>query len=94
MKYIVKLKYNFIIVDETKFFLIYIFKGKRLKREEQILFGIFVWFQSNGQMDTDLMKQYVDYLNEVRTNNEFKDLIIIVYNSFKKHLEKTVKEKF
>jgi len=48
MKYIVKLKYNFIIVDETKFFLIYIFKGKRLKREEQILFGIFVWFQSNG----------------------------------------------
>jgi len=45
-------------------------------------------------MDTDLMKQYVDYLNEVRTNNEFKDLIIIVYNSFKKHLEKTVKEKF
>src|ERR1700740_422549 len=45
-------------------------------------------------MDTNLMNRYVDYLNEMRTNNKFKAPIMIFYESFKEHLEKSVKKIF
>ncbi|CAG8847067.1 24762_t:CDS:1, partial [Racocetra persica] len=44
---------------------------KRLPRGEKIPSGIITWFQDNGWMDTNLMIRYVDYINEVRDNNEY-----------------------
>jgi hypothetical protein len=77
-------------IDGTKFPPICIFKGKRLSRGEQIPSGIFVWFQQNGWMDTDLMKKYADYIKNL-TNNNPK---IMVYDSFRGHLEESIKKKF
>ena len=37
------------------------------------------------------MKEYVDYINELKTNS---DPMMIVYDSFKGHLEESVKKKF
>ena len=46
-------------------------------------------------MDSRLMVKYVNYLNEIRTKNSTQeDLVMLVYDSFKDHLEKSVKEKF
>ncbi|CAI2201355.1 13756_t:CDS:1, partial [Funneliformis geosporum] len=64
--------------------------GKRLPHSEQILSGIFIWFQQNGWMDTDLMKNYVDYIKNLINNN----LAIIVYDSFRGYLEEFIKKKF
>ena len=83
----------FFIIDGTKFPPICIFKGKILPRSQRDLIpsGVFVWFQQNGWMDSDLMIEYVDYLNELRTNSE---PMMLVYDSFKGHLEESVKKKF
>src|SRR4051794_23471706 len=42
-------------------------------------------------MDTNLMRNYVDYINESRTNS---DPMMMVYDSFRGHLEESVKKKF
>ncbi len=39
------------------------------------------------------MKQYIDYLNNKKNNNESKPMLI-VYNSFRRYLEESVKKKF
>ena len=83
----------FFIVDGTKLPPICIFKGKRMPRGEHAPSGIIVWFQDNGWMDANLMKEYVEYLND-ELANEDKVPRIMVYDSFKGHLEESVKEKF
>src|SRR6185437_4402889 len=67
-------------------------EGKRMPHGEQIPDGIFVWFQDNGWMDTGLMKNYVEYL--VDEIDESDLLKMMVYDSFKWHLQEPVKEKF
>jgi hypothetical protein len=42
-------------------------------------------------MDANLMNEYVDYINELRTNG---DPMMMVYDSFRGHLEESVKKKF
>ena len=67
-------------------------EGKRMPYGEQISDGIFVWFQDNGWMDTGLMKNYVEYLiDEIDESDLLK---MMVYDSFKGHLQEPVKEKF
>ncbi|CAG8781768.1 8686_t:CDS:2, partial [Gigaspora rosea] len=71
------------------------FTGKRLTRKEQkrIPAGIVVWFQANGWMDTNLMIKYVDYLHELRLKNGTRNKpTMLVYDSFKGHLEDSVKK--
>jgi len=58
--------------------------------KEKIPSGIIVWFQKNGWMDVNLMKDYIDYFND----NRFGDPTMLVYDSFKGHLEGSVKNKF
>src|SRR5215208_2251450 len=41
-------------------------------------------------MDVNLMKDYIDYFND----NRFRDPTMLVYDSFKGHLEESVKNKF
>ena len=83
------------IIDGTKFPPICIFKGKRLSQGEQIPSGIIVWFQENAWMNADLMKKYIDYLNDIiRSNGRSRAPMMMVYDSFKGHLEESVKEKF
>ncbi|CAB4441714.1 unnamed protein product [Rhizophagus irregularis] len=76
----------------TKLPPICIFKGKRVPRGEEIPDGVFVWFQDSGWMDTNIMKNYVKYL--VDEINEPDLLKMMVYDSFKGHLEESVKESF
>jgi len=64
-----------------------------MPRGEHALSGIIVWFQDNGWMDANLMKKYVEYLNDELVNED-KVPRIMVYDSFKGHLEESVKEKF
>ena len=46
-------------------------------------------------MDSDFMIKYVDYFNDKRMKNRSqKNLIMLVYNSFKDHLEESIKRKF
>jgi len=40
------------------------------------------------------MKQYVDYLKDVKVVDRSKVLILMVYDSFREHLEESVKQKF
>ena len=40
------------------------------------------------------MKQYIDYLNNEKNNNRFRIPMLMVYDSFRGHLEESVKEKF
>ena len=49
-----------------------------------------VWFQANGWMDAELMIKYIDYFN----NNRSEASTMLVYDSFRRHLEKSVKKKF
>ena len=57
--------------------------------------GIIVWFQTNGWMDTSLMQRYVDYLNDIRVKNRTREnSAMLVYDSFRGHLEDSIKEKF
>jgi hypothetical protein len=83
---------NYFITDGTKLPLICIFKGRRVPHNEEIPDGMFVWFQDNGWMDTQIMKNYVEYL--VDKINEPDLPKMMVYDSFKGYLEKSVKEKF
>jgi hypothetical protein len=39
------------------------------KEKEQVPTRVVVWFQKNGWMDSDLMLEYVDYLNDLRSKN-------------------------
>ncbi|GBB94183.1 hypothetical protein RclHR1_23010002 [Rhizophagus clarus] len=82
--------------DGTKFLLICIFKGKKLSRNERDLIpsGVIVWFQQNSWMDSNLMIDYVDYINESRTDSESKSPMMMIYVSFKGYLEESVKKKF
>ena len=46
-------------------------------------------------MNADLMKKYIDYLNDIiRSNGRSRAPMMMVYDSFKGHLEESVKEKF
>jgi hypothetical protein len=64
-------------------------------RGEQIPPGIVVWFQKNGWMDSELMMKYIDYFNDIRSRNGTqRNLTMLVYDSFKGHLEESVKRKF
>ena len=66
-----------------------------MPRGEQVPSGVVVWFQKNGWMDSNLMLKYIDYLNDVRSKNGTqKDPAMLVYDSFKGHLEESVKRKF
>ena len=40
-------------------------------------------------MNTNLINKYIDYINELRTNS---NSMMIVYDSFKKYLEKSVSD--
>jgi len=66
-----------------------------MPRDEQVPPGVIVWFQKNGWMDTELMAKYVDYLSDIRTKNGTQgNPTMLVYDSFKGHLEKLIKERF
>ncbi|EXX75300.1 hypothetical protein RirG_042970 [Rhizophagus irregularis DAOM 197198w] len=81
--------------DGTKFPPICIFKGKRLSHGEQIPSGVIVWFQQNGWMDSELMKDYVDYVNSNLGKMGISNApTMMVYDSFRGHLEESVKIKF
>jgi hypothetical protein len=58
--------------------------------KEKIPPGVIIWFQKSGWMDANLMKMYVDYFN----NNRSEAPAMLVYDSFKGHLEASVKSKF
>ena len=45
-------------------------------------------------MDSKLMKQYIDYLNNEKNNNGSGTPMLMVYDSFRGHLEESVKKKF
>jgi hypothetical protein len=45
-------------------------------------------------MDSELMKRYIDYLDSVRNNNGSSAPMLMVYDSFRGHLEESVKKKF
>ncbi|GBC10346.1 hypothetical protein RclHR1_09550007 [Rhizophagus clarus] len=70
-----------------------IFKEKRMPHGEHLPTGIIVWFQENGWMDANLMKDYINY---------FKDAVIsrprtpkmMVYDSFRGHLYDSIKKDF
>jgi hypothetical protein len=54
-----------------------------------------VWFQKNGWMDSNLMLKYIDFFNDYRSRNSTRrDSAMLVYDSFKGHLEESVKRKF
>ena len=59
-------------------------------KERKIPSGVIVWFQKNKWMDVNLIKKYVDYFND----NKSEDLAMLVYDSFKGHLEESVKRQF
>ena len=66
-----------------------------MPREEKAPPGVVVWFQESGWMNANLMKCYVDYLNHMRRSyNQYRFLAIMVYDSFRGHLEESVQEKF
>ncbi|CAG8832920.1 7784_t:CDS:2, partial [Gigaspora margarita] len=62
--------------------------GMQLKLGEQIPPGIVVWHQQNGWIDSELMIKYVKYLDDARKKNKpKKKLAMLVYDSFKGHLD-------
>ena len=63
-----------------------------MPRGEQIPDGVIVWFQQNGWMDANIMKNYVDYL--VKEVDEPDLPKMMVYDSFRGYLEESVKNKF
>lgn len=67
-----------------------------MPRGEQAPSGVIVWFQESGWMNTDLMKRYVDYLKRSRimTNGQSSSPALMVYDSFRGHLEESVKNAF
>jgi hypothetical protein len=66
-----------------------------MPRGEKIPLGVIVWFQTNGWMDTNLMQKYIDYFNNVRVRNGTReDPVMLVYDSFRGHLEDSIKKGF
>ena len=59
-------------------------------RDEQVPSGVIVWFQENAWMDANLMIKYIDYFN----SNRSRAPTMLVYDSFRGHLEESVKKKF
>lgn len=85
----------FLIIDGTKLSPICIFKEKQMPRGEKVPSGVVVLFQENGWMNVNLMKRYIDYFNCIRMlNNQSRFLSMMVYDSFRGHLEDSIKEKF
>ncbi|GBB92847.1 hypothetical protein RclHR1_20650005 [Rhizophagus clarus] len=85
----------FDMADGTKLPPICIFKGKRLSKGEKIPPGVVVWFQDKGWMDSELMNRYIDYLgDETNKRTGAGAPKLMVYDSFRGHLKKSVKEKF
>ena len=64
-----------------------------MPHKEQVPAGVIVWFQENGWMDSDLMKDYIEYFNNTEIS-EPRTPKMMVYDSFKGHLEDSVKKKF
>ena len=64
-----------------------------MPRGEHAPAGVIVWFQDKGWMNANLMKEYVEYLDDELANRD-KAPRMMVYDSFKGHLEESVKEKF
>ncbi|CAB4418836.1 unnamed protein product [Rhizophagus irregularis] len=68
--------------------------GKRKPRGEQFPDGIIVWFQENGWMDANIMKNYIDYLVEEVDEPELPKMMVkrswdnisdeVIIRSFKK----------
>ena len=57
--------------------------------------SVVVWFQESGWMNVELMTYYIDYLNCMRSSNsQSRFPAMTVFNSFRRHLEGLVKEKF
>ncbi|GET02369.1 pogo transposable element with KRAB domain [Rhizophagus clarus] len=82
-------------IDGSKYPPICIFKGKQLPRGEVIPKGVICWFQENGWMTSDLMKKYIEFLFRLRmAENLSKEPAMMVYDSFRGHLEESVKDKF
>ncbi|GBB94842.1 hypothetical protein RclHR1_24220001 [Rhizophagus clarus] len=78
-----------------KFPPICIFKGKQLSRDKQVSSGVIVWFQESEWMDSELMKKYVDYINDnLEKMGISNTTTIMVYDFFRGHLEESVKIKF
>ena len=82
------------IIDGTKLPPICIFKGKNIPREEKVPSGVIAWFQPSGWMDANLMQKYVDYIDNIRKTNGIRTSAMMVYDSFRGHLEEQVKKKF
>ncbi|CAB4445921.1 unnamed protein product [Rhizophagus irregularis] len=81
--------------DGTRLPPICIFKGKQMPRGEKAPPGVVVWFQESGWMNVELMKRYIDYLNRMRSSNsQSRFPAMMVFDSFRGHLEESVKEKF
>ena len=62
-----------------------------MPHKEQVPAGIIVWFQENGWMDSDLMKDYIEYFNNTEIS-EPRTPKMMVYDSFEGHLEDSVKK--
>ena len=46
-------------------------------------------------MDVDLMKRYIEYLNDIWTNNKSSKVsTMMVYDSFSEYLEESIKKDF
>ena len=92
--YLFKIKF-LLFIDGTKYPPICIFKGKQVSRGEIIPKGVICWFQENAWMTSDLMKNYIDFLFKIRmSENLSKESSMMVYDSFRGHLEESVKAKF
>ncbi|GBB86768.1 hypothetical protein RclHR1_01320003 [Rhizophagus clarus] len=62
---------------------------------EKIPPDVVVWFQDKGWMDSELMNWYIDYLgDETNKRTGAGAPKLMVYDSFRGHLKKSVKEKF
>ncbi|CAB4409001.1 unnamed protein product [Rhizophagus irregularis] len=85
----------YLFINGTKYPPICIFKGKQLPRGEVIPKGVICWFQDKGWMTSDLMKNYIDFLFKIRmSENLSKKPAMMLYDSFRDHLEESVKAKF
>ncbi|CAI2193002.1 12830_t:CDS:1, partial [Funneliformis geosporum] len=73
---------------DTKYPSICIFKDKQFPHGEIFPKDVVCWFQENGWMTSDLMKNYVDFLFKLRiSENLSKNPAMMIYDSFWDHLE-------
>ena len=64
-----------------------------MPHKEQVPAGVIIWFQENGWMDSDLIKNYIEYFNNTEIS-KLRTLKMMVYDSFKGHLKNSVKKNF